>query len=159
MTVIDGEDYNVPTWIVLTFYGGLAVLQFGVGVAHASQPRVHVTGGPTDALAMLAVGSSIVTALLGGLHAWLNHIGKLRRLDLEIAEASQDRVDKMRLAAIDKRLELLEHGIPCEHEDCPVLEIMRGERDWSKLPPLKKLPNLNPNPKSADPSDDTVDLR
>ena len=59
MTVIDRKDYHVPTWLVLTFYGGLAVLQLGVGVAHASSPRVHVVGSsPLDSLGLLAIGSS-----------------------------------------------------------------------------------------------------
>lgn len=157
MRLIDREDFNVPTWLVLLFYGSLATLQFGVAVAHASTPRVHVTGGPTDALAMLAVGSSIVTALLGGLHAWLNHIGKLRRLDLEIAQSAHDREDKMRLEAVKARIDLLEKEIPCEHVDCPVMQIIRGDRQWDKLPPLKK-PDLTPNPATAKPSDDTVDV-
>jgi hypothetical protein len=148
----------VPTWLVLTFYGGLAVLQLGVGVAHASSPRVHVVGsGPLDSLGMLAIGSSVVTALLGGLHAWLNHCGKLKRLDLEIAEAAHDREDKMRLAAVEKRITLIEKGIPCEVESCPVIEMVKGRMDWDKLPPLKR-PNFDFDPTTAKPSDDTVDI-
>lgn len=148
---------RIPTWLVLIFYGSLATLQFGAGVAHAAQTQHVTTESHVQVLSIIAVGSSVVTAMLGGLHAWLNHQGKLKRLDLEIAEAANDRIDKMRLAAIDKRLHLLERGIPCENADCPVIQVLQGDRPWDTLPPLKK-PCLHPNPATAKPGDDTVDV-
>lgn len=128
---------SMSTGLTLTAYGFLSVLQLGVGVVHASSPRVHEVGAAADPLTLLVIGSSFATAALGGLHAWLAHLGKTKRLELELQQIAWAKEVEVRLAAADKRLALIDRGIPCELDNCPVVAIVSGSYDWSKLPPLQ----------------------
>ena len=149
---IGGVD--VPTWLSAPFYGILAIMQMGAGVAYATAEtaKASMGGSRIDVITVLAVASPFVTISLGGIHAYLSHKGKIRRLDWEIEESRARRISDERWRAVEARIAMLEKGVPCEHADCPVIATAQGKLPYDGIPFGKPV-------KQAKPQEDTVDLK
>ena len=143
----------VPDWLKGAFFAALSVFQLGAGLAYAEAPKVEKTEGyRIDAITAVALASPVVTLAIGAMTIVSRHRITERQMDYERAHDQSEQDIEARQKAMEVRMALLEKGIPCENENCPIVEVAIGKRDWSKLPPLK------PNPATAKPSDDTVDL-
>lgn len=153
MTWQDDAIALVPNWLKGIFFAFLSVLQLGAGLAYAEAPAVEKTEGfRIDAITAVALASPVVTLAIGAMTIVSRHRITERQMDYERIHDQSEQDIEARQKAVEVRLTLLEKGIPCEHADCPIVEIATGKRDWSKLPPLK------PNPATAKPNEDTVDI-
>ena len=96
------------------------------------------------ALTIVAIASPFVTLLIGALTIVSKHRITEHQLDLESAHDNKAQEIDARKKALEVRLALLERGIPCEHADCPVVQISTGQRPWDVLPPFTAHPS-SPN--------------
>ena len=144
---------DVPTWLSAPFYAVLAIMQLGAGVVYATAETAKSGMGESriDVITVLAVASPFVTISLGGIHAYLSHKGKIRRLEWEIEESRDRRLAEARWKGVEARIVMLERGIQCERSDCPIIEVAEGKRPYDDLPFGKVV-------KDARPHEDTVDL-
>ena len=144
---------DVPTWLSAPFYAVLALMQLGAGVVYATAETAKSGMGESriDVITVLAVASPFVTISLGGIHAYLSHKGKIRRLEWEIEESRDKRIAEARWKGVEASIAMLKNGIKCERRDCPVIEVAEGKRPYDDLPFGKIV-------KDAKPHEDTVDL-
>lgn len=157
---------HVTPWLSGSFYGLLATLQLGTGVAHAANVNgIAETTGPLkiDIIAVTAIASSAVTLTLGLAHAWSAYLTRTERDRM----ANQERLEKAEAErqwrAVEARLKLLERNIPCEVENCPIVATARGDVPYNAIP-LNKVPTaefdiLKTPVKAAANDEPTVDLR
>lgn len=135
---IDAMSY-VPDWMKAVFFGFLSLFQLGAGIAYAETPKQMQSGGfKVDAITVVALASPFVTLAIGAMTIVSRHRITERQMD---SDRDHDRLRQdidARQKAIEVRLSLLERGIPCEHDDCPVVEVATGKRPWDRLPPMRK---------------------
>jgi len=152
--VVSTFGMGASPWIAGAFYGGLAALQLGTGVAYAADGTIGEPGNQTvkiDVIAITAIASSIVTLILGLAHAYSAYLSRKERDKTEREEKKAKRDQDIRWQAVQARLALLEKGYPCELEACPVIKTIRGEIDFDAIPFGKPV-------KEAKPDEPTVDL-
>jgi hypothetical protein len=142
----------------------ISVFQLGVGIAYAKTPGLPETGGyRLDAITFVALASPFVTISIGCMGILSKFWSAKMKMDHESQHDKREQEIEARQKAIEIRMDLLDRGVPCEHADCPIVEIAAGKRPWDTLPPLRK-PNTvplgdKPTPADAKPQEDTVDLK
>ena len=149
---------DIVDWLRSLLVAAVSIVQAGVGIAYvsvddtipqaappppvaASEPSPHVSQAASSrsmALTVIALASPCVTLLIGALAIASKHRITEHQLDLGEQHDKRDKEFEARRKAIEVRLALLEKGIPCEHEDCPVIQVATGQRPWDELPPFRR---------------------
>jgi hypothetical protein len=145
---------NSSPWIAIAFYGGLAALQFGTGVAYAADGPITEATKETvriDVIAITAVASSAVTLVLGLAHLYSAFLFRRDRDKSERDEKRYKETMEIRWKAVEARLALLKAGIHCDLPQCPVVATVKGEVEFDKIP-------FGKPPKPARHDEDTVDI-
>jgi len=149
-----------PDWMKRLFFGALALLQTGAGFAYAQAPKGAEGGFRVDAITVMALASPVVTLIIGGMTIVSKQHITERQMELESRHGDREQEINARQKALDIRLALLERGIPCEHKDCPVVEVATGKRRWDQLPPMRPRHSREPvspvEPAEGDKDDEAV---
>lgn len=155
--MVSGVD--TVDWLRGALVAVVSVIQLGIGVVYATADEpteqnkalpTSVAAAPADAepaaavssrsvaVTVIALASPCVTFLIGALAIVSKHRITEYRLDMDERHDRRDRDFEARQKAVEVRLALLAKGIPCEHEDCPVVEVATGKRPWDELPPFRR---------------------
>lgn len=153
-----------PMWMKTAAFGAVSAFQLSVGVAYANAPSIpEASGFHLDARTFVALASPCVTIAIGGMALLSKFWSAKIKMDHESQHDRREQEIEARQKAIEVRMDLLDRGVPCEHANCPIIEIAAGKREWDTLPPLKRPPfdgfRFTPRASDAKPSEDTVDLQ